>query len=287
MRSRWRASGYALCLAARTFEELEETRRLTALEPERSLIVLIDLAAEESPETLVATALDHFGRLDVLVNNAGWAPARTPLHKISGADQDRMLAVNLRAPIALTRLAAPPMIAQRSGAIVNIASAAGRTPPAFETVYAASKAGLIAFTHACFAELRERGIKAVGGDSRTRRYGADSAQQKAGARPHDRSRSGRGRGHADREFAAGRVSGRDRAGAAIRPVAHALAKRKFSVVGGFGLGWPAGTPATTLNEATLGRARPPRQPVSSNRPLRSFRSHVGGATTLARERPGL
>jgi NAD(P)-dependent dehydrogenase (short-subunit alcohol dehydrogenase family) len=151
--------GYALCLAARTFEELEETRRLTALEPERSLIVLIDLAAEESPETLVATALDHFGRLDVLVNNAGWAPARTALHKISGADQDRMLAVNLRAPIALTRLAAPPMIAQRSGAIVNIASAAGRTPPAFETVYAASKAGLIAFTHACFAELRERGIK--------------------------------------------------------------------------------------------------------------------------------
>src|SRR5271170_5478711 len=93
--------GYALCLAARTFEELEETRRLTALEPERSLIVLIDLAAEESPETLVATGLDHFGRLDVLVNNAGWAPARTALHKISGADQDRMLAVNLRAPIAL------------------------------------------------------------------------------------------------------------------------------------------------------------------------------------------
>ena len=151
--------GYALCLAARTREELEETRRLTGLAPERALIVLIDLAGEESPEALFSAALDHFERIDVLVNNAGWAPPRSAVQKTSDADQDRMMAVNLRAPIALTRLAAREMTKHRAGAIINIASSAGRMAPAFEAIYAATKAGLIAFSRACFAELRQSGIK--------------------------------------------------------------------------------------------------------------------------------
>jgi NAD(P)-dependent dehydrogenase (short-subunit alcohol dehydrogenase family) len=151
--------GFSLCLAARTREELEETRVMSGLGPERSLIVLIDLAAEEAPEALFRTALEHYGRIDVLVNNAGWAPPRTPLSKISVADVDRMIAVNLRAPIALVKLAAPVISAQGGGTIVNVASAAARDTPAGEAVYAAAKAGLIAFTWAAFAELRQRGIK--------------------------------------------------------------------------------------------------------------------------------
>lgn len=152
-------AGFALCLAARTLDQLEETRRLTGLAPERALIVLIDLTAEDGPETLFTTLIDHFGRLDVLVNNAGWGPARTALHKTSVADQDRMLALNLRAPIALARLAAATMVAQGSGAIINIASTAGRAAPPSEAIYAATKAGLIAFSRACFAELRHSGVK--------------------------------------------------------------------------------------------------------------------------------
>jgi NAD(P)-dependent dehydrogenase (short-subunit alcohol dehydrogenase family) len=115
---------------------------------------------EESPDQLIGAALDHFGRIDVLINNAGWAPPRTSLVKTSGSDQDRMLAVNLRAPIALTRLAAAQMAKQESGGtIVNISSAAARNLAAGETIYAAAKAGLVAFTHACFAELRQHGIR--------------------------------------------------------------------------------------------------------------------------------
>ena len=153
-------NGFALCLAARSRIELEETRKLSGLAPERSLIVLLDLAMEESPGQLIGAALDHFGRIDVLVNNAGWAPPRTPLVKTSAEDQDRMLAVNLRAPIALTRLAAAQMAKQEpGGTIVNIASAAARNLSPGETVYAAAKAGLVAFTHACFAELRQHGIR--------------------------------------------------------------------------------------------------------------------------------
>ena len=74
-------AGYSLCLAARSRDELEETRSQTGLPPERALIVLVDLAGEEAPDNLISAALDCYGHIDVLVNNAGWAPPRTPLLK--------------------------------------------------------------------------------------------------------------------------------------------------------------------------------------------------------------
>jgi NAD(P)-dependent dehydrogenase (short-subunit alcohol dehydrogenase family) len=150
---------YSLCIVSRTREELEETRRLTALPIERALIVLIDLADEASAEAVVETVLDCFGRIDVVVNNAGWAPPRTSLMKMSPRDLERILAVNLRAPIELSRMAAISMSERGGGAIINVASIAARNLAAGEAVYAASKAGLVAFTHAAFAELGDRGIK--------------------------------------------------------------------------------------------------------------------------------
>jgi NAD(P)-dependent dehydrogenase (short-subunit alcohol dehydrogenase family) len=152
-------AGYRLCIAARTREQLEETRTLSGLAPADSLIVLLDLADSEAPTALVETALDYYGRLDVLINNAGWAPPRRALTKVSEAEQDRMIAVNLRAPIALTRLAAVPMLKEGAGAIVNVASTAGVKSPSMEAIYAATKAGLIAFTRACFNEFREGGVR--------------------------------------------------------------------------------------------------------------------------------
>ena len=151
--------GWRLCLAARTREELEETRALSGLAPADSLIVLLDLADSDAPANLIETAIDCYGQIDALVNNAGWAPPRRAVTRISEADQDRMIAVNLRAPIALTRLAAVPMLKRGGGAIVNIASPAGIKSPAMEAIYAATKAGLIAFTRACFNELREGGVR--------------------------------------------------------------------------------------------------------------------------------
>ena len=153
-------AGCSLCIASRTREELEQTRALTGLAPERSLIVLADLAGEDAPGDLFDAAMEHFGRLDVLVNNAGWAPARTPLVKFSAADQDRVIAVNLRAPIALARMAAAQMVSQPGGGIiVNIASAAARNTPPGEAIYAAAKAGVVAFTRASFAELRHHNVR--------------------------------------------------------------------------------------------------------------------------------
>jgi 3-oxoacyl-[acyl-carrier protein] reductase len=152
-------AGYSLCLAARSRDELEETRSQSGLPQERALIVLVDLATEDAPDLLIGTALDCFGRIDVLVNNAGWAPPRTPLLKMRPADIDRMIAVNLRAPISLARLAAAAMAPHGSGAIVNIASSAAMKAPAGEAVYAATKAALIAFTRASFHDMRQNGLK--------------------------------------------------------------------------------------------------------------------------------
>ncbi len=141
--------------------------------------MLLDLADPEAAANLVSTALEHYGRIDVLVNNAGWAPARTALSRMSEDDLDRILAVNLRAPIAITRLAASAMTNQGGGTIVNIASAAAHKTPAGEAVYAAAKAGLVAFTHAAFAELRRSRNQAHGDLARPGRYRADSRQQAA------------------------------------------------------------------------------------------------------------
>ncbi len=152
-------AGYSLCLAARSRDELEETRSQSGLPLERALIVLVDLAAEEAPGQLIDAALDCYGHIDLLVNNAGWAPPRTPLLKMRSADLDRMIAVNLRAPIALTRLAAAAMTPRGAGAIVNVASSAALKAPAGEAVYGATKAALVAFTRAAFHELRQSGLK--------------------------------------------------------------------------------------------------------------------------------
>src|ERR1700679_761344 len=99
-------AGYSICLAARSRDELEETRSQSGLPHERALIVLVDLASEDAPDLLVGAALGAYGSIDVLVNNAGCAPPRSPLLKMRPVDFDRMIAVSLRAPIGLTRLAA-------------------------------------------------------------------------------------------------------------------------------------------------------------------------------------
>jgi 3-oxoacyl-[acyl-carrier protein] reductase len=95
----------------------------------------------------------------VLINNAGFAPPRSTVLKTSLADWDRTLATCLRAPMVLTRLVLPDMLAHGRGTIVNIASIAGQRGRAGEASYAAAKFGLLGFTQSLFDEVREHGIK--------------------------------------------------------------------------------------------------------------------------------
>jgi 2-hydroxycyclohexanecarboxyl-CoA dehydrogenase len=105
----------------------------------------LDLENSESVEACAAAALDRHGRVDILVNAAGWDRIQSSLENTSEF-MDRVLAINLRGPIGLTQKLIPAMAANGHGKIVNVASDAGRVGSLGETVYAAAKGGMIAFT---------------------------------------------------------------------------------------------------------------------------------------------
>jgi short-subunit dehydrogenase len=106
---------------------------------------------------LLAAVADAFGGIDVLVNNAG-ANHRGLVEDQNPDDLATIIAVNLTAPIVLSRLVLPYLRRREHGAIVNVASIAGQIPVAHEATYSASKSGLRAFTFALREELEGSGI---------------------------------------------------------------------------------------------------------------------------------
>ncbi|MEW6296386.1 MAG: SDR family oxidoreductase [Thermodesulfobacteriota bacterium] len=157
--SRLARAGATLVLAARTepaVSQVGEALRVTGTEV---LAVPTDLTDDRQIEMLVRTTLTRFGHIDLLVNNAGGGPPRTPITKARLADWEGTLRVNLWAAMVLTKLTLPSMIARRGGAVVNICSLAGLAGKAGEAAYAAAKFGLRGFSQSLFEEVREYGIK--------------------------------------------------------------------------------------------------------------------------------
>lgn len=120
----------------------------------------VDVADKSGVETLFGKAVGTFGRVDVVVNNAGWQPV-APLADISDGDWNVMMATNVAGPFLLTQALAAHMQGRdsRGGAIVNIASIEGHQPAAGHAHYAASKAALLMFTKAAALELGGLGIR--------------------------------------------------------------------------------------------------------------------------------
>ena len=116
-----------------------------------------DLTDAASVEAMMAATLQHNGRLDVLVNNAGIARDQLML-RMKRADWDEVLATNLTAAFTVVQAALKPMIRQRSGRIVSIGSVVGQMGNAGQANYAASKAGLIGFSKAIAREVASRQI---------------------------------------------------------------------------------------------------------------------------------
>jgi NAD(P)-dependent dehydrogenase (short-subunit alcohol dehydrogenase family) len=106
---------------------------------------------------LIDATVAAFGRIDVLVNNAGIAPVAPSLLDVSAELFDKTIAVNLKGPLRLTALAAEHMAP--GGSVINISSKASLHPTSFTVVYAAAKAGLNAITKATADELGPRGIR--------------------------------------------------------------------------------------------------------------------------------
>ncbi len=118
----------------------------------------LNVADAASVEAGVAEALEVFGRIDICVNNAG-ITRDTLLIRMSEEDWDAVLDINLKGTFLMTKAIARPMMRQRSGAIVNIASIIGLIGNAGQCNYAASKAGVIALTKSTAKELAARGIR--------------------------------------------------------------------------------------------------------------------------------
>ena len=154
-------AGYDLALVARTQVEIDAVAEEARAIGVRAVAFPGDVTDDAQMEALLQHVVVQLGSISVLVNNAGVAPPRAHHGKTAVAEWDRMLATCLRAPMVLSRLLLPDMLVHQRGAIINIASAYTRGPRAGEAAYVAAKAGLIAFTRALFAEVRNSGIKVV------------------------------------------------------------------------------------------------------------------------------
>ncbi len=124
---------------------------------DRFLFVTADLSRSEDAATFVTAVIGKWGRVDVLVNNAGVARDGI-LGLTSDDDIDTVIDLNLKGTIYMTRLVSRRMLANRSGTIVNISSVVGRSGYRGLAVYSATKAALEGFTRAMARELGSRGI---------------------------------------------------------------------------------------------------------------------------------
>ena len=153
------AEGARLALAARSADDitrLADELRAGGAEAEPVPTDVTDAAARER---LVARTIERFGRIDVLVNNAG-IELLGALSDARAERIDQLFAVNIVATAQLSRAVLPHMLAQRSGLIVNMASMAGKAAIPYNSIYSASKAAVIFLTLSLRDELRGTGVTA-------------------------------------------------------------------------------------------------------------------------------
>jgi 3-oxoacyl-[acyl-carrier protein] reductase len=120
--------------------------------------VPLDVTNPAQVQHAVANVLDRWGRLDALVNNAGFTSDRLVV-QTTGADWERVLAVNLKGAFLCAQAALRPMIRQRDGHILNVASYAARAGASGQAAYAAAKAGLIGLTESLAREVGSRNVR--------------------------------------------------------------------------------------------------------------------------------
>ena len=145
--------GAAVVVSGRDGERLQRTVREWETQGRAVLGVVADASSREDCERLVSTAKQHFGRIDVLVNNAGMTHDQL-LVRMTDEDWDRVMEVNLRSAFLMTRAVSKTLVRQKSGGrVINITSTAGAMGNAGQVNYSAAKAGLIGLTKAAAREL--------------------------------------------------------------------------------------------------------------------------------------
>lgn len=152
------ADGADLALCDVKTEWLAETAAKVQALGRKAAVYAMDVANGTAVGEAVAQVVADFGRIDVLVNNAG-ITRDTLLIRMTEEDWDAVLDINLKGAFLVTKAVVKFMMKQRSGAIVNIASVVGIMGNPGQANYTASKAGLIAFTRTCAKELGSRNVR--------------------------------------------------------------------------------------------------------------------------------
>ncbi len=157
------ARGASVVVASRKVDACEElAARITAEHDTEAIGVACHVGHWDDCDALVRTTLARFGRVDVLVNNAGMSPLYPSLGAVSEDLFDKVIGVNLKGPFRLSALAAEHMAANGGGSIINVSSIAAVEPSAAEVPYGVAKAGLntltVALAHMFGPTVRVNGI---------------------------------------------------------------------------------------------------------------------------------
>jgi 7-alpha-hydroxysteroid dehydrogenase len=147
--------GANLVCAARTPAQIEETAAEARRHGVRAVAVPCDVTQRDQLENVVKRALEEFGRVDVLVNNAGGYPPR-PALRTSEKSFNEAFQFNVTTAFLMTRFVVPPMLEAGGGSIVNVSSAAGRLAQPGFAAYGTAKAALSALTRNLAAEFAPR-----------------------------------------------------------------------------------------------------------------------------------
>jgi NAD(P)-dependent dehydrogenase (short-subunit alcohol dehydrogenase family) len=139
-------------------DRAEAVARSIRSEGGNAVAIPLDVASEDRAREVVGRVAAEFGRLDVLVNNAG-VDRTVSVEELEVADWDRIMAVNLRGPFVMAKFALSRMREQGGGHIVNIVSTAAKRAWPNAAAYHASKWGLLGLSHAMHAEARPHGVK--------------------------------------------------------------------------------------------------------------------------------
>jgi 3-oxoacyl-[acyl-carrier protein] reductase len=150
-------AGATVVLAARNEIKLAEAVAEIEGAGGQAMAIPLDVASEESIKAGAKDLIERFGKVEILVNNAGITRDGLML-RMKRADWDDVLGTNLTGAFLLTQALLSPMLKNRWGRIVNISSVVGRTGQAGQVNYAASKAGLIGLTRSIAREVASRGI---------------------------------------------------------------------------------------------------------------------------------
>ena len=139
--------------------DVEQLRNEWESKGVKTLILKADVTKAEEVENVVKTAIDTFGKIDVLVNNAGITRDNL-LMRMSEEEFDKVIETNLKGTFIVTKAVTKYMMKKRNGSIVNLSSVVGVAGNACQCNYSASKAGVIGFTKSVAKELASRNIRA-------------------------------------------------------------------------------------------------------------------------------